>query len=157
MNFILEPWHWFVFGIVLIISELFIPAFAALWFGLAALVVGILLWFFPTMSLGIQLIFWGILSIACTIIWFKKIKPLLIDKTKVDQRREAAVGQTGMVTQTHLDHHLIRVRFSIPILGTDEWDCRTLSAVQVGDRVIVVDITGNELIVQPHASISSSS
>lgn len=35
MNFISEPWHWFVLGIALMLIELFLPSFAALWFGLA--------------------------------------------------------------------------------------------------------------------------
>lgn len=156
MNFIFEPWHWFVFGIVLIISELFIPAFAALWFGIAALVVGVLLWIFPSMSLGIQLIFWGILSIACTLLWFKYIKPLLVNKNRGNLNHEASIGQTGMVIQTNLEHNQVKVRFAIPVLTKDEWECRSVSPVQVGDRVIVIDISGNELVVQPHSSTTSS-
>ncbi len=39
MNFIFEPWHWFVLGVLLMILELILPMFAALWFGLAAMVV----------------------------------------------------------------------------------------------------------------------
>ncbi|KAB0304867.1 NfeD family protein, partial [Klebsiella pneumoniae] len=30
MEFVVEPWHWFVLGILLILSELILPAFAAL-------------------------------------------------------------------------------------------------------------------------------
>lgn len=152
MNFIFEPWHWFVLGIVLIISELFIPAFAALWFGIAALVVTILLWFFPSMSFEIQLILWGLLSTACTVFWFKYIKPLLVDRTKVDQRREAAIGQIGMVIQASLEQNQIKVRFSTPVIGADEWDCHAVAPVQVGDRVIVTDISGNQLVVRPYSS-----
>ncbi|MIP96589.1 NfeD family protein, partial [Salmonella enterica subsp. enterica] len=37
-------------------------------------------------------------------------------------------------------------------LGSDEWECRTLDPVQVGDRVRVVDILGNDLVVQPHST-----
>ena len=33
MEFVLEPWHWFVLGVLLMLSELLLPAFAALWFG----------------------------------------------------------------------------------------------------------------------------
>ncbi|MGL5142745.1 MAG: NfeD family protein, partial [Acinetobacter baumannii] len=31
MEFVVETWHWFVLGILLILSELILPAFAALW------------------------------------------------------------------------------------------------------------------------------
>ena len=74
MEFVVEPWHWFVLGILLILSELILPAFAALWFGIAAVMVCILLWLFPMMGFTTQVVTWGILSILCTILWFKFIK-----------------------------------------------------------------------------------
>ena len=152
MEFAFEPWHWFVLGILLILSELVIPAFAALWFGLAAIMVGVLLWMFPMMGFITQIVTWIILSILCTLLWFKFIKPLSIDKTKAGLSREATIGQVGMVIQTHMEHDLITVRFPMPVLGSDEWNCRTLEPVQVGDRVRVVDILGNDLVVKPHHS-----
>ncbi|MCU4413980.1 NfeD family protein [Acinetobacter sp. WU_MDCI_Axc73] len=150
MELVLEPWHWFVLGIILMLSELILPAFAALWFGIAAIMVGILLWLFPIMSLNIQIVMWIILSILCTILWFKFIKPLSIDKTKAGLSREATIGQIGMVIQVGLTHDQVVVRFALPVLGADEWNCRSLSPVQVGDRVRVVDIMGNDLVVQLH-------
>ena len=156
MNFILEPWHWFVLGILLILSELILPAFAAIWFGIAAVVVSILYWLFPSMSFTIQLVCWIVLSIGCTVVWFKLIKPLSIDKTQAGLSREATIGQVGMVIQTGMNHDQIRVRFPMPLLGSDEWNCRTLTPVQVGDRVRVTDILGNDLVVQPHSSQHNS-
>ena len=152
MEFVFEPWHWFVLGVLLILSELVLPAFAALWFGLAAIMVGVLLWLFPMMGFITQIVTWIILSVLCTLLWFKFIKPLSIDKTKAGLSREATIGQVGMVIQTHMEHDLITVRFPMPVLGSDEWNCRTLTPVQVGDRVRVVDILGNDLVVKPHHS-----
>ncbi|OTG85959.1 hypothetical protein B9T31_10235 [Acinetobacter sp. ANC 4558] len=148
MEFVLEPWHWFVLGVILILSELLLPAFAALWFGIAAILVGILNLIFPTMGFTTQLVIWIFLAICCTISWFKFIKPLSVDKTKAGLSREATIGQVGMVIQINLDHDQIKVRFPMPVLGSDEWNCRTQSIVQVGDRVRVIDILGNDLIVQ---------
>ena len=152
MEFAFEPWHWFVLGVVLILSELVLPAFAALWFGIAAIMVGILFWMFPMMGITTQVVTWIILSILCTLLWFKFIKPLSIDKTKAGLSRESTIGQVGMVIQTHLQHEQIIVRFPMPVLGADEWNCRSLVPVQVGDRVRVVDILGNDLVVKPHSS-----
>ncbi|MDM1244796.1 NfeD family protein [Acinetobacter indicus] len=151
MEFVLEPWHWFVLGILLILSELLLPAFAALWFGVGALMVGILYLLFPMMGTTTQLVMWIILSVLCTLLWFKFIKPLSIDKTKAGLSREATIGQIGMVIQTNLEHDEVKVRFPMPVLGSDEWNCRTLSPVRVGDRVRVVDILGNDLVVQLHS------
>ena len=152
MEFIFEPWHWFVLGVLLILSELVLPAFAALWFGIAAIMVGVLLWLFPMMGFTTQLVTWIILSVLCTLLWFKFIKPLSTDKTKAGLSREATIGQVGMVIQTHMEHDLITVRFPMPVLGSDEWNCRSLEPVQVGDRVRVIDILGNDLVVKPHHS-----
>ena len=152
MEFAFEPWHWFVLGVLLILSELVLPAFAALWFGIAAIMVGVLLWLFPMMGFTTQLVIWIVLSILCTLLWFKFIKPLSIDKTKAGLSREATIGQVGMVIQIHMEHDLITVRFPMPVLGSDEWNCRSLEPVRVGDRVRVVDILGNELVVKPHHS-----
>ena len=152
MEFVIEPWHWVVLGILLMLSELIIPAFAALWFGIAALMVAVLLWLFPMMGMATQLIMWIILSVLCTVLWFKFIKPLSIDKTKAGLPREATIGQVGMVIETSLSHEQIKVRFPMPVLGADEWICRSLNPVQVGDRVRVVDILGNDLVVQSHTT-----
>ena len=154
MNFIFEPWHWFVLGILLILSELLLPAFAALWFGIAAIVVSLLFWLFPSMSFTAQMVSWIVLSIACTVLWFKYIKPLSIDRTKAGLSREATIGQTGMVI-LNLEHDMVKVRFQMPLLGSDEWDCRTTAAVNIGDRVRVTDILGNQLVVQPHNNAAS--
>ncbi|MFT4021857.1 MAG: NfeD family protein [Acinetobacter sp.] len=152
MNFIVEPWHWFVIGIVLMLSELLLPAFAALWFGIAAIMVSLLFWLMPWMSFPIQIVTWVILSILCTVLWFKLIKPLSIDKTKAGQPREATIGQIGIVIETGLNHGQIKVRFPIPVLGADEWLCRCTTSVQVGDRVSVIEILGNDLLVQPYST-----
>ncbi len=150
MEFVLEPWHWFVLGVLLMLSELALPAFAALWFGIGAIMVGVLYWMFPMMGFTTQIVTWIILSVLCTLLWFKFIKPLSIDKTKAGLSREATIGQVGMVIQIHLQHDLITVRFPMPVLGSDEWNCRTLAPVHVGDRVRVVEISGNDLVVKPH-------
>ncbi|CAG69677.1 MULTISPECIES: NfeD family protein [Acinetobacter] len=155
MEFILEPWHWFVLGILLMLSELVITAFAALWFGIAAIMVSVLLWLFPMMGITTQVIMWIILSVLCTLLWFKFIKPLSIDKTKAGLSREATIGQIGMVIRVGLSHEQIVVRFALPVLGADEWNCRSLAPVEVGDRVCVVDIMGNDLVVQPHIPINN--
>ena len=154
MNFIFEPWHWCVLGILLILSELLLPAFAALWFGIAAIVVSLLFWLFPSMSFTAQMVSWIVLSIACTVLWFKYIKPLSIDRTKAGLSREATIGQTGMVI-LNLEHDMVKVRFQMPLLGSDEWDCRTTAPVNIGDRVRVTDILGNQLVVQPHNNAAS--
>ncbi|GAB3040930.1 NfeD family protein [Acinetobacter apis] len=149
MDMLLEPWHWFVLGIVLILFELFLTTFAVLWFGIAAVMVSILVWIYPDMSTTLQVISWTLLSILCTFLWFKFIKPLSKDKITNHLSRESVIGQVGLVIQLQIDNN-IQVRFPMPLLGSDEWFCRCSQNVHVGDKVKVIDISGNILVVEPY-------
>lgn len=147
--FAIEPWHWLVLGIVLMIVEMFIPTFASLWFGAAAIIVAALAWLLP-ISILWQVLIWLGLAVLLMIAWFKYIKPLSVDRTKAGLGGSVIIGETGMLIVKPQGNQLGRVRFSVPIVGADEWFCRTREqGVEVGDRVVVVDISGNELIVAP--------
>ena len=151
---IVEPWHWLLFGIALIVLEIFAPSFTIFWFGLAAIVVSALFWLIPSLALPVQIVIWVILSILITLAWFKFIRPLFNkDHTKAGLPREATIGQVGMVIGLIPEHNEAKVRFAMPILGADEWTCRLLKPTQVGERVVVKDILGNQLVVEPHSSL----
>lgn len=143
----IQPWHWLVLGILLIIAEMFVPTFALLWFGIAAISVALLSWLLP-LSVSLQVILWLVLSIVCVFIWFKFIKPMDTDKTKAGLGGSVIIGETGLITVKPHDEKAGTVRFSVPIVGATEWQCRTRDeSVEVGDKVRVTDIIGNELIV----------
>ena len=148
MEFAFEYWHWIVFGIALMLSEIFIGLFFIIWFGAAAIVVGLLLLPLPNMSGTAQLILWAISSASFALAWFKLIKPLNIDKTKAGLSKEALLGEVGQVLQVPSGDKRGKVRFPAPVLGSDEWLIISHEAVSIGDRVSVVDLSGNALIVK---------
>ena len=148
MEFAFEYWHWIVFGIALMLSEIFIGSFFIIWFGAAAIVVGLLLLPLPNMSGTAQLILWAISSASFALAWFKLIKPLNLDKTKAGLSKEALLGEVGQVLQVPSGDKRGKVRFPAPVLGSDEWLIISHEAVSIGDRVSVVDLSGNALIVK---------
>ena len=148
MEFAFEYWHWIVFGIALMLSEIFIGSFFIIWFGAAAIVVGLLLLPLPNMSGTAQLILWAISSASFALAWFKLIKPLNIDKTKAGLSKEAMLGEVGQVLQIPSGDKRGKVRFPAPVLGSDEWLIISHETVSIGDRVSVVDLSGNALIVE---------
>ncbi len=151
----IEPWHWLVLGFLLMIAEIFIPTFASLWFGAAAIIVAALSWLLPV-PLILQVIIWLALSVLFMFAWVKYIKPLSIDRTKAGLGGSVIIGETGMIVVKPQAGKLGMVRFNVPIVGADEWPCRTHDeTVEVGDRVIVTDISGNELIVAPTKRIEA--
>ena len=148
MGFKILYWYWLVFGMLLIIAELFIPSFTVFWFGLGAIIVSLILWLLPDMTVSWQLFIWAIASIVFTFLWFKFLKPLMTDRTKAGISREAVLGESGQVIKIPQEDRRGVVRFTTPLLGTDEWQFICEQGVGVGDRVFVKDISGNTLIVE---------
>jgi membrane protein implicated in regulation of membrane protease activity len=152
MFWMIEPWHWLVLGFVLLIVEMFVPTFASLWFGAAAIIVAALLWLIP-IPVSVQIIIWLVLSAIFLVAWFKFIRPLSVDRTKAGLGGSVIIGETGMIIVAPQPERAGMVRFSVPIVGAAEWMCRTRGEqVAVGDRVVVTDIVGNELIVSTMTS-----
>lgn len=145
-------WHWLVFGMLLIITEIFVPNFTIVWFGLAAIVVSGLMLIFPSISLTWQLFIWALASCAMTFLWFKYIKPRMVDRTHAGIARESILGQTGQVIKAPVDGRNGVLRFAVPMLGSDEWAFFCNEPVATGDRVVVKEISGNTLIVTPASS-----
>lgn len=145
-----QYWHWLVFGMVLIIAEIFIPSFTIFWFGLGAIVVAGVLLLDAEIGFTWQLLVWAIASCVFTVLWFKFIRPMMTDRTRAGIAREAAIGEIGQVIRTPARHQRGVVRFTIPLLGSEEWPFICGTAVSIGDRVIVVDISGNTLVVDRH-------
>ncbi len=151
MNFELLYWHWIVFGIVLMLAEMFLASFFILWFGAAAILIGILVFVMPNLSLTAQVFLWTVLSCALAYAWFKYLKPLSVDKTKAGLSKERIVGEIGQVLSPPDGERRGKLRFPAPILGADEWLFMSEEKLVIGDRVKVIDVSGNSLIVRKNS------
>ena len=67
MDMQLLYWHWLVLGLILIIAEIFIPSFTIMWFGLGAIIVG-LISLAVDMSFNWQVLLWTVSSVAFTVL-----------------------------------------------------------------------------------------
>ena len=147
MQFLIQDWHWLIFGMLLIVAEIFMPSFTIFWFGLGAFLVAGTIWLIPDISFSWQVFVWVFASSAFTLLWFKYFRPLMVDRTKAGIALEAIVGESGQVIKAPKPNGRGVVRFSTPLLGEDEWAFRCVESVSVGDRVFVKDISGNTLVV----------
>ena len=147
MEIVVLYWHWIVLGIGLMALEIILPSFVALWFGAAAILVGVVVLIIPSISLPFQVLCWVAISILLTWLWFRFMQPLSKDRTKAGMSREAIVGETGQVLSPPTSERRGTLRFSVPILGAEEWSFICDDDVDAGDRVRVSDISGNSLIV----------
>jgi membrane protein implicated in regulation of membrane protease activity len=148
MEFEFLYWHWIVFGVALMLGEMFLASFFILWFGAAAVIIGGVVYVFPEISAAWQIFLWTLLSSALALAWFKYLKPLAIDKTKAGLSREAFLGEIGQVLSPPSGEKRGTLRFPAPLMGSDEWLCISQDTLASGDRVSVIDFSGNTLIVK---------
>ena len=64
-------WHWLVLGFVLLIAETLVPGVFLLWWGLAAIVAAGVMALVPSLSLTALAIFYAILAIILSLLWWK--------------------------------------------------------------------------------------
>jgi len=144
----IEWWYWLLAGFCLIGLELVIPSFTIIWFGLGALLVGIIVVLLPSLPDWLQVLLWAAASIAFTVMWFRYLKPKG-DRTHAGLSKEGIIGESGIITRGTGDSFgKGTVRFRISVLGADEWICFADEALNAGDRVEVEDIEGQILKVR---------
>ena len=72
---VLVWWHWLVVGFLLLGLELLFPSFPMIWFGLGAMVTGIILVLFHGIPLWIQVVAWILISLCFTHLWRNYLRP----------------------------------------------------------------------------------
>ncbi|WP_421709894.1 NfeD family protein [Algihabitans sp.] len=68
-------WHWLTLGLILIGAELLLPGFVLLWFGVAALTVGVILTLAPDVAVSWQLAIFAATAVLTTLlsrVWLRR-------------------------------------------------------------------------------------
>ena len=142
-------WHWIALGLLLIGSELLLPAFYLVWFGLGALMTGLIVALLP-IGLAAQLILWCLASMAMVLAWLKFFRNP--DRTRAGQSKEGALGVVGLVTRNvgELGQEIGQgeILFQRPVLGSDRWPVVADQAIPAGARARVVDVLGQTLKIE---------
>lgn len=90
-----EFWHWWALGGVLVIVEALVPGFVFLWLGVAAGLVGTLLWLWPGIGPDFQILLFAGLSVASVVGWrrWQRAHPAATDQPHLNRRGARYVGQ----------------------------------------------------------------
>jgi membrane protein implicated in regulation of membrane protease activity len=135
-------WNWWILGILLLCIELVAPGTFMLWFGVAALTVGILSLFLDW-GWQAQAITFGIVAIASVVLsrFLLRKKPSEGDTPFLNRRADALVGRGFVLTEPIVNG---RGRVSIDdtvwrVAGPD---------LPVGTHVKVVRTEGTRLVVE---------
>lgn len=140
----LQWWVWLVAGFALVILEIFTASFFIIWFGIGAVLVGLLSWCVTDLPVAGQIIIWITLSSATAFCWFKRLRPRTEDHRWT---ADAVIGEVGLLSVSVAEFQKGRVRFQKPILGSEEWVCTANNAIAAGERVKIIAIEGNTVCV----------
>jgi inner membrane protein len=138
-------WHWMILGLALGLSELATGTFFVIWFGLGALLVGLVMLVAPAISFTTQLLLWTLASIALTVLWFKVFRKQAA-RTRAGQADEV-LGEIGVLVRRVEPFQKGEVRFQKPVMGAEVWSCLSDQAIAAGERVKVVSVDGQLLKV----------
>jgi inner membrane protein len=135
-------WNWLILAVVLFTLETFIPGVHFLWFGMAAVVVGVL-----SMATGItwpfQIIAFGVIAVL-TVFWVRRFaRPDMAksDLPDLNERGQQYVGRSLVVEQA-IQNGRGKVR-----VGDTVWQAEGPDA-PVGTRVKVTGARGTVLVVE---------
>jgi len=140
-----EWWYWIVGGLVLVLAELVIPSFFIVWFGLGALLTGLLTLAFG-LALTAQLATWTLASLAMVVLWFRVFRQSFV-KTRIGTADGEVIGEIGLLVSAVAPFQRGKVRFQRPVLGSEEWICLADTAIAAGERVKVMAVEGSFLKV----------
>ncbi len=145
-----EPiWIWAILGLMLLGAEMLTGTFYVLWFGIAALLVALLLWLLPDLSLAWQLLLFSSLSLGALAIWrayYKQHSPDL----KIGQSQGDEIGRVGVVVEEVGPLRNGRIQFSQGLMGSREWVAVADENIPAGKQATVIAVEGNSLRVKLH-------
>lgn len=91
----IQFWHWLAAGFGLLVIEVFLPGVVMMWFGLGALVVGLVLLLIPTLGFELQLLIFAVVSVATLVVGRAYVAKRLRaeDHPKLSRRGAQMIGQ----------------------------------------------------------------
>lgn len=136
-------WHWWILGLVLLVAEMLSPTgFFLLWIGAAAILVGAVSWLVPALGWEVQVVMFGVLSVASFFVW-RRFRPALTDSDQpsLNRRGHSYVGRTFTLTAPIVN--------GIGKLHVDDSQWRISGPdVEAGAQVRVVAADGSTLRVE---------
>jgi len=137
----MDYWHWLIFGLALIIIELFAWSTFFLWMGVSAMMTGIVSKIMPDLSWQLELLLFSVLSIV-SILLAKKYFPVKTIDNELNARATRHVGSSYTVVSNDENGAKVKV-------GDSLWLARGCN-MQIGQKVRVIDTDSATLIVEPY-------
>lgn len=136
---------WLLLGLLLLISELFTPALVAIFFGIGALVVGLLTLMGLIDSPAVQLLLFALISVGSLFALRKHFRRWLRgNETTADNANPDNIELVGKRVKVLTDFE--QGLGDVQLNGT-KWDAESGDALKTGDSAWVLSHSGNLLRV----------
>lgn len=139
----LDYWHWLILAVVLVILEVFSPGVFFIWMGLAAGIVGGILFAYPQLDWHYQLLIFALFSVGAILAARTILQrhPIKTDQPTLNRRGEQYVGRIFTLEEPiingegkiHVDDSTWKIR---------GYDCAA------GQQVRVTGVDGVVLLIQ---------
>ena len=136
LNFI----HWLIFGIGLIIIELFLWTVFLLWIGSSAITSGVIYFLFPNISGSMQLLIFAVIAIAATSL-AKKYYPVKTVDEQLHNKAKSHIGKECTIES--IENGVTKVK-----IGKSLWFAKG-SNLSAGQTVKIIDVESSTFIVEP--------
>jgi hypothetical protein len=96
-----EFWHWWVLAVALIALEIFAPSFWLIWPGIAAAVVGLLVFLGLDLGIEIQVAIFAVLSVATLFGWraYARMRPTKTEDPDLNLGARRHIGRSMVLSQ----------------------------------------------------------
>lgn len=144
----MEFWHWLVFGLLLLVAEIFVFGAVLMWFGFAAILVGVLAFFIPALIWMPSIIVWAALSLLLVFGWqqYRKKNPAKDTAPTINRRGEQIVGRHFTLMKD-----IVNGSGELHVDDT-RWKIISHHDLPAGSKVKVVAVEGTSLRVEEFIS-----
>ncbi|WP_340608020.1 NfeD family protein [Xenorhabdus bharatensis] len=138
-------WFWLCFGGLLLIAELLGTGGYLLWTGIAAVIVALITWVFPSMSWELQGILFALLTLLSAIAWRSWLRrhPQKSSDERLNQKNQQLIGQHARLT-TDTENGYGRIK-----LADGSWRIHCDHELSANTEVEIIAVDGITLKVKP--------
>ncbi len=125
-------WWWFIAGVILILAEFMVPGVFICFFGVGALLTGVVVWLLPDVTLTMALLLFSFLSVVFLVFCRRFMPRSFRGVVKVDHsdiENDDIAGAEAVVTEAIAPDAPGKVEFR-----GSQWTARADRAIAVGER-----------------------
>ncbi len=138
-------WLWLSIGILLIILELYVPGVFMVWFGLGAILTGLLVSLLSLYAPFTQILLFILMSVLSTVFGFFVYKKVFGKNKEIQKNHE--VGASRYIGKRFIVAETIKNGKGKVAVGDSVWIALSDKTIQKGEEVVVKDTKGTQLIV----------